>query len=84
MLSPTIWSKTYSSVSFTAMFNGTTCGVVIEGFEMSDVGNVLVLSDEVTDVENIFYTSPLKVGYLSYGPLHQELYLLGGYSLFPL
>ena len=29
-------------------------GVVREGFEMSDIGNVLVLSDEVTDCVNIF------------------------------
>ena len=30
-------------------------GVVVEGFEMSDVDNVLVLCDKVTDCVNIFY-----------------------------
>jgi len=35
--------------------------VVIEGFEISDVGNVLMMSDEVTDSENIFYISPLDI-----------------------
>ena len=42
ILCPTIWLTTYLSVSFT----------VAEGFEMSDVGNVLVLSVEVTDSVN--------------------------------
>ena len=37
-------------------------GVVMKGFGMSDVGNVLVLSDEVADSVNIFYISPLDVG----------------------
>ena len=52
-----------SSVSFTAIFSGTTYRVVMEGFDMSDVGNVLVLSDEVTDSVNIFYISSLDVRY---------------------
>ena len=42
--------------------------VVIEGFEVSDVSNVLVLCDEVTDCVNIFYISPLDVGYLIGSP----------------
>ena len=37
-------------------------GIVIVGFEMSDVGYVLVLSDEVADGVNMFYISPLDVG----------------------
>jgi len=43
-------------------------GVVMERFEMSDVGNLLVLSDDVTDGVNIFYISPLDVGYLIGSP----------------
>ena len=43
-------------------------GIVIEGFEMSDVGNVLVLCDEVTDCVNIFYISPLDVCYFIGSP----------------
>ena len=38
-----------------------TRGVVIERFKMSDVCNVLVLCDEVTDCVNIFYISPLTL-----------------------
>jgi len=68
MLCPTIWWTTYSSVSFTAIFNGTTYVVVIEGFEMSDVGSVLLLSDEVTDGVNIFYIRTLDVGFFMGSP----------------
>ena len=62
-------------------------GVVIEGFDMSDIGNVLVLKDEVTDCINIFYISPLDVGYfIASPPLGTILVggpfpaLVGGYS----
>jgi len=43
-------------------------GVVTEGFEMSDVSNVPVLCDEVTDYVNIFYISPLDVDYFIGSP----------------
>ena len=53
-------------------------GIVIEGFEMSDVGNVLVLCDELTDCINIFYISPLDVNYFIGSPLYllRALFLL--------
>ena len=44
------------------------CGFVIEGFEISDVDNVLVMSDDVTDGLNIVYISPLDVGYFIESP----------------
>ena len=57
-------------------------GVVIEAFEISDVGNIVVLSDEVTDSLYIICITSLDVVYFMEGPLHQELYLSG--ALFPL
>ena len=61
--------------------------VVVERFEMSDVGNVLVLGDEDTDCVNIFYISPSDVGYFIGSPppgtiLDGVLFLalVGGYS----
>ena len=55
--------------------------VVIEGFKMSVVGYVLVLSDEVTDCVNIFYTSPLDVGYFIGSPPPRTI-LVGALSRF--
>ena len=36
---------------------------VVEGLKMNDFSYVLMLSDEVTDCVNVFYISPLDVGY---------------------
>ena len=80
MLCPTLLSTTYSSVSFTAIFSSDGISwVVVERFEMSDVGYELVPSDEVTDCVNIFTSVKLTL-VISKGPLHQELYLLGPFS----
>ena len=57
-------------------------GVVIEGFEMSDVGNVLVLCDEVTDCVNIFYISPLDVGYFIGSPPPGTVLVGGAFPAF--
>ena len=57
-------------------------GIVTEGFEMSDVGNVLVLCDEVTDCVNIFYTSPLDVGYFIGSPPPGTVLVGGPFSCF--
>ena len=53
-------------------------GVVIEGFEVSDVSNVLVQCDEVTDCVNIFYISPLGGGCFIGSPPPGPEVLLGG------
>ena len=56
-------------------------GIVIERFEMSDFGNVLVMCDEVTDSVNIFYISPLDVGYFIGSPLPGTILVEGPFSL---
>ena len=63
MLCTTIWSTIFIRVFHCDVQRHDIRGVVIEGYEMSDVGNVLVLCDEVTDCVNIFYISPLDVRY---------------------
>jgi len=61
--------------------------VVVEKLEMSDVGHVLVLSDEVSDCVNVFYISQFDVGYFKGLPPQESicwgpwLALYGGHSV---
>ena len=57
-------------------------GIVLEGFEMSDVCNVLVLCDEVADCVNIFYISPLDVGLFHRAPSTRNCTGWGPFSRF--